>query len=44
MAILHRGYMAVLYVAKANSDSLGVILLNGYRGAKLPDINLSPLG
>lgn len=40
-AIVRRGKMEVLYVAKANSDSLGLILLNTKQ--KLPDFDLSLL-
>ncbi|HYU47518.1 MAG TPA: alkaline phosphatase family protein [Terriglobales bacterium] len=38
-AIVHHGSTEVLFVTKTNSDSLGVILLNGNR--KLPDVDLS---
>jgi YVTN family beta-propeller protein len=40
-AIVRRGAVEVLYVAKANSDSLGLILVNNNR--KLPDFDLSPV-
>lgn len=41
LAIVHRGSLDVLYVAKANSDSLGRILLKNNR--VLPDFDLSPV-
>lgn len=40
-AIVKRGGVEVLYVTKANNDSLGVILLNNF--THLPDVDLSPL-
>jgi YVTN family beta-propeller protein len=40
-AIVKRGGVEVLYVAKANSDKLGVIALNNFRA--LPDLDLSPV-
>ena len=42
MAIVRRGPVEVLYVAKSNSDSLGLIVLNNNR--KLADFDLSPIG
>jgi YVTN family beta-propeller protein len=39
-AIVKRGGIEVLYVAKANSDSLGGIVLNTF--THLPDVDLSP--
>ena len=41
-AIVRRGVTEVLYVAKANNDSLGMILVRNNR--RLPDFDLSPLG
>lgn len=41
-AIVRRGATEVLYVAKANNDSLGLILVRNNR--RLPDFDLSPLG
>ncbi len=41
-AIVRRGATEVLYVAKANSDSLGLILVRNNR--RLPDFDMSPLG
>lgn len=40
-AIVRRGAQEVLYVAKANSDSLGLMLVNNNR--RLADFDLSPL-
>ena len=40
-AIVRKQKVEVLYVAKSNSDSLGLILLNSQQ--KLPDLNLSPI-
>jgi YVTN family beta-propeller protein len=40
-AIVRRGALEVLYVAKANSDSLGLMLVNNNR--RLADFDLSPL-
>jgi YVTN family beta-propeller protein len=40
MAIVTNGATEVLYVAKSNSDSLGMLVLNNNR--KLPDFSLSP--
>lgn len=40
-AIVHQGGQNILFVAKANVDSLGVINLND--NTKLPDFNLSPI-
>jgi YVTN family beta-propeller protein len=41
MAVVRRGALEVLYVTKANSDSLGLILINNNR--RLPDFDLSPI-
>ena len=40
-AIVHQGGQNILFVAKSNVDSLGVINLNN--NTKLPDFNLSPI-
>ncbi len=40
-AIVRRGTTEVLYVAKANNDSLGLILVRNNR--RLPDFDLSPI-
>ena len=41
MAIVRHGALEALYVAKANDDSLGIVLVGNNR--KLPDFDLSPL-
>ncbi len=41
MAIVAKNGVEVVYVAKSNSDSLGLVILNDNR--KLPDFDLSPL-
>ena len=41
MAVVKAGSLEVLYITKANDDSLGMMLLNDNR--KLPDFNLAPL-
>ncbi len=41
-AIVRRGASEVLYVAKANNDSLGLMLVRNNR--RLPDFDLSPIG
>ena len=40
-AICTKGAVSVLYVTKANSDSLGIVSLTNYR--RLPDVDLSPI-
>ncbi|BDI29725.1 hypothetical protein CCAX7_17760 [Capsulimonas corticalis] len=42
LASVRRGTVEVLYVAKANDDSLGLIQVSNNR--KLPDFDLSPIG
>ena len=42
MAVVRNAGTEVLYVTKANNDSIGLILMNNNR--KLPDFDLSPLG
>jgi len=42
-AVVHNSSGDVLYVAKANSDSLGLVILNGSASLKLQDFDLSPI-
>ncbi len=41
MAIVKKGSLEVLFVAKSNDDSLGMVVLNSNR--KLPDFSLAPV-